>query len=147
MSVTIGDNSIDLNGKIFTSGHVSVFDGKFTFHKPNLVNPILQELRFSGVSDNAVEYLFQLARIWTEWQSPAIGTFPLDWQDSMGGHCDREMSDETGEDYTYWLITDLIEDHLAHGGSSPRREDIVVAWVVHATAVINRYLDIYELEN
>jgi hypothetical protein len=84
----------------------------------NPVNPILALFRGDDSRDNAYgthEWLFQLARHWALWQSPAIGTFPLDYRDPSGP-CDRAYSEETGEDAAYWAIDDAIRAHITEIG-------------------------------
>lgn len=74
-------------------------------------NPILSEFRLeNGPRSDAYathEWLFQLARHWALWQSPRIGTFPLDYTDPSGP-VDEQTSEETGEDTAYWTICAAI---------------------------------------
>jgi hypothetical protein len=104
------------------------------------INPILDLLRdeWDGHEAHAiaVEYLFQLARHWSEWQSERIGTFPLDYRD-YAGPLPRKQSEASGEDRTYWEINDVLYDDAILHGSSDRTQDLIV----HATAVLDR---IYE---
>lgn len=108
------------------------------------INPILDLLRdeWDGHEAHAiaVEYLFQLARHWSAWQSERIGTFPLDYRD-YAGPLTREQSEASGEDRTYWEIEDALteaERVLRFRGLSL---DAIQDYIVHATAVLGR---IYE---
>ncbi len=114
------------------------------------INPILDLFRDDGYSgspdlhDTASEYLFQLARIWSEWQSARIGTFPLEYRD-YDGPLDRAESDEDGEDRTYWEITDALSDYQMdqrlRGASTNDTIDRIQDFIVHATAVLTRIHD------
>lgn len=108
------------------------------------INPILDLLRdeWDGHEAHAiaVEYLFQLARHWSAWQSERIGTFPLDYRD-YAGPLTREQSEASGEDRIYWEIEDALteaERVLRFRGLSL---DTIQDYIVHATAVLGR---IYE---
>lgn len=102
------------------------------------------------------EWLIQLARHWALWQSPLIGTFPLDYSDPSGP-VDRATSEDTGEDDTYYAIDDVIREYLESkgvsihegesqpGGWSPAYRigtlgagDDVALMIAHATAVLAR---------
>jgi hypothetical protein len=107
------------------------------------INPILDIFRddtYQGDPDlghHAHEWLFQLARHWSEWQSPRIGTFPLDYRDPSGPLTKAE-SEESGEDRVYWEIEAVLDevDDLAPGGNTQQDH------IVHATAVLSRILDL-----
>lgn len=102
------------------------------------INPILDYFRddaYPGSPDlnyTAGEYLFQLGRHWSEWQSPRIGTFPHDVRD-YAGPCTREESEESGEDRAYWYIADALAGDT-HAYTANRVQD----YIVHAVAVIGR---------
>lgn len=98
-------------------------------------NPILDLLRDETPieHDTTVEWLFQLARHWSLWQSPRIGTFPLDYRDPSGP-VDREMSMESGEDQVFHLIDDALRVDSEDTESSYRQDaDDLIA---HATRVL-----------
>lgn len=69
------------------------------------VNPIIDIARESWDSDDAhacaTEWLFQMARLWTEHQDSDTGTFPYDWR-GPSGPCSLTESVATGEDFAYW---------------------------------------------
>lgn len=108
-------------------------------------NPILvlfrEEADFGDLYGSSVEFLFQLARHWSEWQSPRMGTFPVDYTDPSGP-VSRTHSEETGEDHVYWYIADLIETMSAHEpDSSPEsraESHLIEDIIVHTTAVLAR---------
>lgn len=112
-----------------------------------LINPILDLFRDDGYSGSpdlhgvTGEYLFQLARIWSEWQSARIGTFPLEYRD-YAGPLEREHSEESGEDRAYWEITDLLStfqmDWRLRGHGTIETADRIQDFIVHATAVLDR---------
>jgi hypothetical protein len=130
-----------------------------------LINPILDRARddlYQGDPDlgsHISEWLFQLARIWSEWQSPRIGTFPLEYQDHFGP-VTREQSIETGEDYAYWSIDDAlaemagIVDIGADRWDQPEvstqlvmgYSDLIQDAIVHATAVLSRLSHFHPLD-
>lgn len=118
------------------------------YNKPN---PILTEFRlecdYGDLFGSSVEWLFQLARHWSEWQSPRIGTFPLDYRD-LSGPATREYSEETGEDSVYWTIEAVLDDVCMHepGSRDGHDEaDLVQDYIVHATAVLDRIYNMAEL--
>lgn len=78
------------------------------------------------------EWLFQLARHWALWQSPAIGTFPLEYRDPSGP-ASRDEAEETGEDRAYWEISDILRDT----GNQERQ-------IVHTVRVLSRLLALLE---
>ncbi len=112
-----------------------VADVNATHDAAGRINPILDYFRddaYPGSPDMhyyASEYLYALAHHWAEWQSPRIGTFPLDVQ-SYAGPATREESEESGEDRAYWYIWDALTGQ----GDGDRVQD----YIVHATAVIGR---------
>ena len=100
-------------------------------------NGLLYEFRLSydGSAFSTHEWLFQLARHWILWQSSRIGTFPLDYRDPSGP-VTREDSEETGEDYDYWAIEDILNVVEREQGS-----DAVQDMIVHTTKVLARLDD------
>jgi len=120
-----------------------------TAHEPN---PILLAFRetYDGSAYDTHEWLFQLARHWALWQSPRIGTFPLDYRDPYGP-VERERSEESGEDSVYWEIEDLMygvsgtQAENADADDVLRRGNLAQDMIVHAVAVLSR-LDTW-LEN
>jgi hypothetical protein len=132
--------------------------------KAGLINPILDVARdtlYSGDSDlgsHLHEWLFQLARIWSEWQSPRIGTFPLDYRDPCG-QVTREQSEESGEDRAYWEIDDALARAAGITDEGPDRwdqpeasaqllrgySDSIQDYIAHATAVLSRLSNFHPL--
>lgn len=103
--------------------------------KPNR-NHLLYEFRLNYTSDRYAEtseWLFQLARHWALWQSPAIGTFPLDYRDPSG-EVSRDISEETGEDSTFWAIEDVLTA-VRLASTDPHA---IERQIVHATRVLTR---------
>lgn len=90
-------------------------------------NPILDIIRDGWDSGDPLsctsEALFQLARHWSLWQSPRIGTFPLDYRD-LSGPVPRSWSDDSGEDSLYYDIDDQIRGYL-------ERRHCVIEWDRH----------------
>lgn len=119
-------------------------------------NPILDLFRddtYTGDPDlhyHATQFLFQLARVWSEWQSARIGTFPLEYRD-YAGPVDREYSEESGEDREYWEITDVISDFQMdwrlRGHSTIETGNRIQDFIVHAVAVLDRIYDITNEED
>lgn len=69
---------------------------------------LTHEVRLLGDDfDNLQESCFQLGRLWRE---HIDGTgYPVDMHDPSGP-CDRETSEEVGEDATYWHFVDAMAD-------------------------------------
>lgn len=111
------------------------------------INPILDLFRddaYHGDPDlglKAAEYLFQLARIWSEWHSARIGTFPLEYRD-YAGPAPRDYAEQSGEDRAYWEITDQLSElnvRLRQSGVGTNAAiDRIQDVIVHATAVLDR---------
>lgn len=107
---------------------------------PKRVNLLLEAARgsYSPYDSHfyAVETLIQLARIWADWQSPSMGTFPMDYRDPSGP-VDLEVSKETGEDELYWIMQAELF-YLA--GSAHLHDAYIQAMIQHAVAVMARVL-------
>jgi len=109
-------------------------------HQAGLVNPILDLFRdhtYQGDPDlgsTLSEWLFQLARHWSEWHSARIGTFPLEYRDPSGP-VTKQDSLETGEDDAYWQIEAALDEV---DPSNERKGDVQQDLIVHATAVLSR---------
>jgi hypothetical protein len=103
-----------------------------------LTNPILDAFRDDATSGDMYfyvsEWLFQLARHWSEWQSPRSGTFPLEYRDPAGP-VTRQEADDSGEDLAYWDIEAALDDV---DPGNERHGDLQQDLIVHATAVLTR---------
>lgn len=106
----------------------------------NQPNPILTEFRgdcdWGDLFGSATEWLFQLARHWSEWQSPRIGTFPYDFRDPSGP-ASRADSEAMGEDRVYWTLEAVLDE--------VEYSNLVQDYIVHATAVLHRIYTMSEL--
>lgn len=123
-------------------------------------NPIIDIARESWDSHDAYfcasEWLFQMARLWTEHQSPDTGTFPIDYRDPSGP-ATYIQSQETGEDSAYWEAVGAIlteqglpatpaqfeawADGLVALGYNPHR---AMRHIMQATAILDRIARICE---
>ena len=108
-----------------------------TSTKDNVIIQMYREEVYDGSAYDTHEWLFQLARVWTEWQSSRIGTFPMDWRD-QSGPVDREWSEDTGEDNVYWTIVDALERITADD-----KGETVQDTIVQATTILDRLDDCY----
>jgi len=101
-------------------------------------NPILDLLRdVAPLSyDTVSEWLFQLARHWSLWESPRIGTFPVYVYDPSGP-VDRELAAESGEDLVFHEIDDALRVDPEDTESAYR--DDADDLIVHATRVLMRF--------
>lgn len=133
---------------------VVVYDPRpqFLQVRAHRANPILERFRehTSGTDlfAHSSEFLFQLARHWERWQSPRIGTFPLEYTDPSGpGPLDEAL--ENGEDMVFYDIEDIISELCEHepGTAKAREEsDLVQDILVHATRVLDRVLESHRHE-
>lgn len=138
----------DCRGGVLDSSSIAAINAQHD--RRGLINPILDLFRDDGYSGSpdlhgvTLEYLFQLARIWSEWQSARIGTFPLEYRD-FAGPLDRGDSETSGEDRAYWEITDVLSDFQMdwrlRGHGTIETSNRIQDFIVHATAVLDR---IYE---
>lgn len=123
-------------------------------------NDLLYEFRLNYQTDrwgNVVEWLFQLARHWSQWQDERIGTFPLEYRDPSGPVA-RERAAESGEDSTFYSIDDIIRAEVESLGARTwdddegewgwigdlRIGDVIQDRIVHATRVLIRLKQLLE---
>lgn len=67
---------------------------------------LTHEVKLIGVDhDNLLEHAFQLGRLW---RSTFDVAYPVDMHDPSGP-APRDMSDETGEDSTYWMFVEALD--------------------------------------
>ncbi|HET8868391.1 MAG TPA: hypothetical protein VFM87_08680 [Agrococcus sp.] len=67
---------------------------------------LLHDLRLIAYdADGALEACFQLGRLWRERTGEP---YPVDMHDPSGP-TPREMSEETGEDAVYWMLSDVLD--------------------------------------
>lgn len=133
------------------------------------INPILDSFRDEEHGHDATfEWLFQLGRVWTQWQDARIGTFPVEnWTPGSGEVTAYEESQRTGEDAAYWDIEYALRGYVASldavsvtdyddgtwgynidgGDLTMRRVEIneeIQDRIVHATKVLTRLLTQFE---
>lgn len=88
-----------------------------TTHKNPIIPVALESFDGSDRFGWSSEWLFQMCRLWAEYQDSHIGTVPVDYRDPSGP-CDRATSEETGEDTAYWEAVDaldLLGEHQRQG--------------------------------
>lgn len=134
------------------------------------INTILDTFRDADYGHDAVfEWLFCLGYVWTEWQSPRLGAFPVEnWSPGADdGPTTFAESERSGEDRGYWGIQGALRDYVARldgitvtdyddgtwgynidsGDLTMRRVQIneeIQDRIAHATAVLTRLLRTFE---
>lgn len=95
---------------------------------------LLADLRLIAYdADGLLEACFQLGRLWRERTDEP---YPIEMHDPTGA-CDRAMSDETGEDAAYWILSDA----LSHAGAPVDREVLEVGRAARYVCLMLETLD------